>query len=63
MGPKVRGMGVAWGAEVAGPLEEGDNRTVPVSCLYLRSYEDIVDGCDGFFKVSGLDTDDDVKLG
>ena len=37
--------------------------TEPSRVLYLCSYEDIVDGCDGFFKVSGLDTDDDVKLG
>ncbi len=63
MGPKVRGMGGAWAAGVAGPWAEGDNAAAPVSCLYLCSYEDIVDSCDGFFKVSGLDTDDDVELG
>ena len=52
-------------AIVAEPRAEADSRTVPVSGygLYLCSYEDIVDGCDGFFKVSGLDTDDDVELG
>ena len=31
VGPKVRGMGGAWGAEVAGPWAEGDNAAAP--CL------------------------------